>query len=403
MRFVAGIVLAFLALVALNIVAVAIVPGSALGVLAFIEVVLVVIFFHELGHFATAKWFGIKVEEFFIGFGPRVWSFRKGETEYGVKAIPAGGYVRIAGMNPFQETAPEDLPRTFGAKPPWQRAVVLVAGSLTHFILALLLLAVYFGAIGVPARVTPRVATVEARLDGRPSPAMQAGLRPGDEFVSVDGRPVTDYDEFVEYTRSRVGRAIEVVVDRDGQRITRAVTPVLAEVEGQQVGRLGVILTGGTVMQRDRVGLFTAIGRSGSTVGEMVAESVRAMGRIFSPEGLGRIGRQIFGEEPRDVDDAAGVVGAARLSGQAVSAGAFDVLFFLFAGFNVFVGLLNLLPLPPLDGGHLAVVGVEKLTKRRVDVRRLLPITALVVAFLLLFFVSLLYLDVVRPLPNPFQ
>ncbi|HZA60660.1 MAG TPA: site-2 protease family protein, partial [Actinomycetota bacterium] len=103
MRFVAGIVLAFLALVALNIVAVAIVPGSALGVLAFIEVVLVVIFFHELGHFATAKWFGIKVEEFFIGFGPRVWSFRKGETEYGVKAIPAGGYVRIAGMNPFQE------------------------------------------------------------------------------------------------------------------------------------------------------------------------------------------------------------------------------------------------------------------------------------------------------------
>jgi membrane-associated protease RseP (regulator of RpoE activity) len=374
------------------------------GVLIFAFVVLLVIVAHESGHFFAAKAFGIKVEEFFVGFGPRLWSFRRGETEYGIKAIPAGGYVRIAGMNPFQETAPEDLPRTFGAKPPWQRAIVLLAGSFTHFVLALVLLAVYFGAIGVPERFAPRVAGVEETLEGQPSPAAEAGLQPGDEFVEVDGRPVRSYQQFVEYTRDRAGQELLLVVDRDGERVTLRATPVLAPVEDQLVGRLGVTLTLGTVLERDRANALVAVGRAGGEVGRMVVGSVKAMGEIFSPAGLARIGRQLFGEEPRDVErDPAGIVGAARLSGQAVEEGLFDVLFFLFAGFNVFVGILNLLPLPPLDGGHLAVVGVEKITGKRIDVRRLLPLTALVAGFLMLFMVSLVYLDVTRPLPNPFR
>lgn len=374
------------------------------GVLIFAFVVLLVIVAHESGHFFAAKAFGIKVEEFFVGFGPRLWSFRRGETEYGIKAIPAGGYVRIAGMNPFQETAPEDLPRTFGAKPPWQRAIVLLAGSFTHFVLALLLLAVYFGAIGVPERFAPRVAAVEETLEGQPSPAAEAGLQPGDEFVDVDGRPVRTYQQFVEYTRDRAGQELRLVVDRDGERVMLRATPVLAPVEGELVGRLGVTLTLGSVLERDRVNPIAAVGRASDEVGSMSAASFRAMGEIFSPSGLARIGRQLFGEEPRRLErDPAGIVGAARLSGQAVEEGLFDVLFFLFAGFNVFVGILNILPLPPLDGGHLAVVGIEKITGKRIDVRRLLPLTALVAGFLMLFMVSLLYLDVTRPLPNPFR
>src|ERR671925_594712 len=146
---------------------------ESLGVFVFVLVLLIVVMIHEAGHFFTAKAFRIKVEEFFIGFGPRLWSFRRGETEYGIKAIPAGGYVRIAGMNPFQETPPEDLPRTFGAKPPWQRAVVLLAG-----------------------------------------------IQPGDEFVEVDGRPIRSYEEFVEYTRERAGQELRLVVARDGERVT---------------------------------------------------------------------------------------------------------------------------------------------------------------------------------------
>jgi membrane-associated protease RseP (regulator of RpoE activity) len=374
------------------------------GVLIFAIVVLLVIVAHESGHFFAAKAFGIKVEEFFVGFGPRLWSFRRGETEYGIKAIPAGGYVRIAGMNPFQEPAPEDLPRTFGAKPPWQRAIVLLAGSFTHFVLAFVFLAVFFGAIGLPERFAPRVAAVEKTLEGQPSPATNAGLRPGDEFVEVDGRPVRSYQEFVEYTRNRAGRELRMVVERDGQRVTVRATPVLSPVDGEVVGRLGVTLTLGNVLERDRANPLVAVGRAAGEVGRMAVGSLKAMGEIFSPSGLARIGRQLFGEEPRAIErDPAGIVGAARLSGQAVEEGFFDVLFFLFAGFNVFVGILNLLPLPPLDGGHLAVVGIEKVTGKRVDVRRLLPLTALVAGFLMLFMVSLVYLDVTRPLPNPFR
>jgi membrane-associated protease RseP (regulator of RpoE activity) len=374
------------------------------GVLIFAIVVLLVIVAHESGHFFAAKIFGIKVEEFFVGFGPRLWSFRRGETEYGIKAIPAGGYVRIAGMNPFQEPAPEDLPRTFGAKPPWQRAIVLLAGSFTHFVLALVFLAVFFGAIGLPERFAPRVAAVEKTLEGQPSPAADAGLRPGDEFVEVDGRPVRSYQEFVEYTRNRAGRELRLVVERDGQRVTVRATPVLSPVDGEVVGRLGVTLTLGNVLERDRANPWVAVGRAAGEVGRMAVGSLKAMGEIFSPSGLARIGRQLFGEEPRAIErDPAGIVGAARLSGQAVEEGFFDVLFFLFAGFNVFVGILNLLPLPPLDGGHLAVVGIEKVTGKRVDVRRLVPLTALVAGFLMLFMVSLVYLDVTRPLPNPFR
>jgi membrane-associated protease RseP (regulator of RpoE activity) len=374
------------------------------GVLVFAIVVLLVIVAHESGHFFAAKAFGIKVEEFFVGFGPRLWSFRRGETEYGIKAIPAGGYVRIAGMNPFQEPAPEDLPRTFGAKPPWQRAIVLLAGSFTHFVLALVFLAVFFGAIGLPERFAPRVAAVEKTLEGQPSPAASAGFQPGDEFVEVDGRPVRSYQEFVEYTRTRAGQDLHLVVERDGQRVTLRATPVLAPVDGEVVGRLGVTLTLGSVLERERANPLVAFGRAAGEVGRMTVGSLRAMGEIFSPSGLARIGGQLFGEEPRALErDPAGIVGAARLSGQAVEEGFFDVLFFLFAGFNVFVGILNLLPLPPLDGGHLAVVGLEKITGKRVDVRRLLPLTALVAGFLMLFMVSLLYLDVTRPLPNPFR
>jgi membrane-associated protease RseP (regulator of RpoE activity) len=373
------------------------------GVLLFALVVFVVIVAHEAGHFFAARAFGIKVEEFFVGFGPRLWSVRRGETEYGLKAIPAGGYVRIAGMNPFQVPTPEELPRTFGAKPPWQRAIVLLAGSFTHFVLALLFLTVFFAAIGIP-EYAPRVAGVETTLEGDPSPAAAAGLRPGDEFLEFDGRPVQSYEEFVEYTRVHAGRELRLVVDRDGKRVSIRATPVLSRVDGRLVGRLGIILTNGSVIDRDRANPLVAVGRALETTRRMVSLSVRSMGEIFSPSGLARIGRQLFGGEARVIDrDPAGIVGAARLSGQAVERGFFDVLFFLFAGFNVFVGILNLLPLPPLDGGHLAVVGIEKLTGKRLDPRRLLPITALVAGFLMLFMASLLYLDIARPLENPFR
>src|SRR5436853_2621383 len=122
--------------------------SGTFGIVLFVLIILTVIVVHEAGHFTFAKLFRIKVEEFFVGFGPRLWSVRRGETEYGVKALPLGGYVRIAGMNPYEEVTPEQYPRTFGAKPAWQRALVIVAGPATHFIVALVFFALWLGLVG---------------------------------------------------------------------------------------------------------------------------------------------------------------------------------------------------------------------------------------------------------------
>jgi membrane-associated protease RseP (regulator of RpoE activity) len=371
------------------------------GILIFVGGVFLMIFVHELGHFLTAKRFGIKVQEFFIGFGPRLWSFRRGETEYGFKAIPVGGYVKIAGMNPLEEPPPEDRPRLFTSKPQWQRAIVLVAGAVSHFLLAFLLLALFFGAIGVATRFSARIADVEPELDGQVSPAAAAGLEPGDEVLEVDGRPA-DLDAFSDYVDTHVGEEIELVVEREGQRVTVRATPVLANVDGEQTGRLGVIVAANRVLERERTGPVEAITESGRAIGQLTVASFRAIGTVFGPEGWGRIWSALTGEE-RTVNDPVGVVGAARISGQAVEAGQIEFFFSLFAFFNVFVGILNALPLPPLDGGHLAVLGFEAATGRRVDPRRLAPITAIVAGFLILLTISLFYLDVVAPIPNPFQ
>jgi RIP metalloprotease RseP len=310
--------------------------------------------------------------------------------------------VKIAGMNPFQEPAPEDRDRVFTAKSAWQRAIVLISGALTHFVLAFLLLFILFGVLGVPSRFATQIVRVEPTLDGAPSPAAEAGLRPGDQVVSVDGRPAS-YLTFLDYVDRHVGQEIEIVVERDGRRILLRTTPVLSEVEGEETGRLGIVAQPGRVLARQREGPIEAIADSGRVVGRMVVGSFQAMGRVFGPEGLGRVGELLLGRDERSVQDPVGVVGAARVSGQAVQAGLFDVFFQLFAFFNVFVGILNLLPLPPLDGGHLAVLGFESVTGRRVDPRRLIPITALVAGFLVLFTIAITYLDLFSPIPNPFR
>ena len=372
------------------------------GILLFVVALLFVVMVHEAGHFLMAKAFRIKVEQFFVGFGPRIWSTRRGETEYGVKALPLGGYVRIAGMNPFEEVPPEDTPRTYGAKPPWQRALVILAGPVTHFLLAIVCLTIFFVAVGTPSRFHPVIGQVEPTLNGEPSPAARAGLRAGDEIVALDGRELTSTDEFIAYTRSHVGQEIEIRVLREGRGMTFRAAPVLAEVEGRRYGRLGVILGPDRIVARDRVDPCDGVGRAVVTTGAVTKALVLRLGDVFGPSGVRRIGELLLGEDRR-TDDVTSVVGTARVAGQAADAGAYDVLFELFAVVNIFVGILNLLPLPPLDGGHLAVVLIEKISRRKIDPRRLIPVTAVVAGYLILFMISLVYLDIVKPLPNPFE
>lgn len=399
MRLLRGFLGFLVGLLALNLLIALVVPEGWRGVVLFVEALLLMILLHEAGHFFTAKWFDIKVEEFFVGFGPRLWSTRRGETEYGIKAIPAGGYVRIAGMNPFQEPAPEDRDRIFGAKPAWQRAIVLAAGSFTHFVLAILLLASLVAFLGVPVEGPPLVGMVEPRLSGRVSPAASSGMEEGDQIVEVNGEPIDSSEELVEITSGSEGQEMVIVVVRDGERVTLRATPVLDEIQGEQVARLGIRLE----LPRETEPIHLALWRGIEGTGEIAVESFKALGRVFSPSGLARIGELVTGQAERSVEDPLSIVGAGRLAGQAASTDNYDILLAFLAALNVFVGIVNILPLPPLDGGHLAVVAWEKVSGRKVDMARLIPLTAAVAGLLILLTLALAYLDVANPVPDPFR
>jgi membrane-associated protease RseP (regulator of RpoE activity) len=362
---------------------------------AFFVALIVVIVIHEAAHFGVAKAFKIKVEEFFVGFGPRIWSTRRGETEYGIKWIPAGGYVKIAGMNPFQPPAEEDLPRTFGAKPIWQRALVIVAGPATHFVLAFVFFAVWLGAIGQPVPNSPIVNAVSPELGGVESPAAAVGLRVGDRIVAVGSLHDPTDAQLVAITRAHVGEPLDMTIERDDKRIAVTVTPVLATVAGQRVGRIGVLLG----EARETSGVVGSVSGGVKLVGSAIAQTVGGLGRIFGPEGVGRLFKLLLTNAPRRTSDPASVVGIGRVVSQTAQSGsAWDILY-IFALVNVFIGLLNLLPLPPFDGGHLAVLAVERLRGgKTIDMRKLVPISAAVAAFFILFTFAVIYLDIAKPI-----
>jgi membrane-associated protease RseP (regulator of RpoE activity) len=331
-------------------------------VVLYIVAILTIVLIHETGHFIFAKAFKIKVEEFFVGFGPRLWSTRRGETEYGLKALPFGGYVRIAGMNPFQETPEEDLPRAFGAKPAWQRAVVIGAGPVTHFVMAFLLIAVFFMGIGTPSRFRPEIEAVQTTLNGHPGPAFQAGLRPGDQVIAVDGNPVPVSSDparalvpFRSYTRNHPGVPITVKVVRDGRIVSVEVTPIEATVAGQSGGYIGVEVGPATVA-RHRLGPITAFRLGAVGTWDTAKGVVQNLGRVFGPSGLKRLGELLVGAKQRTQGDVQSVVGGGQMVVQAARTQAWDLLLGILVSFNVFIGILNLIPLPPLDGGHLAVI-----------------------------------------------
>jgi len=372
---------------------------TGFGIFIFVFFVLLAIAIHEAGHFATAKWFKIKVDRFFIGFGPKLWSVKRGETEYGVSAFPLGGYVRIAGMNPLEEIPPEERHRTFKAKPGWQRAIVLAAGSVTHFIVALVILASILAISGEPDFDSPTltIGTVgSTAADAGPAPAEVAGLRPGDRIVAIGGRTVSEWRQVQEAIRTRQpGQTIDIVVER-GRRLSLTATLGETVRDGQTIAFLGVSPEFGKIER----GVFSAIGAAAVDVGVGMKDSLIAFKNIFSPSTLGRLFQVATGSEERRPEDPATIVGIGATSGDLARRGDFIGLFLLVAGFNVFVGVANLLPLPPLDGGHLAVLAWEKITRRDVDMRKLLPVTAMVLTIFGMLFLLLLYTDIVNPLPS---
>jgi membrane-associated protease RseP (regulator of RpoE activity) len=397
----------------------AVVTGVTKVVLV-VAAIIVMIMLHELGHFLTAKWAGMKVTEYFLGFGPRLWSVRRGETEYGVKAIPAGGYVKIVGMSNIEQVDPEDEPRTYRAKPYWRRLSVAVAGSTVHMLLAFLLLYVLFTAVGTIDydRELPQVGTI-SRLEDGPSPAQRAGFRVGDRLLSYDGTEFTDWDALRRHIRARPGQAIRFEVARQGARRTLTVTPTdlsKAKVDGRgpvieddkPYGFVGI----GPDFPVEKAGLGEAVGKTAAGLGRGAVETVKALGRIFSPSGVSRYSEELTGERGRiDVDPNAprflSPVGFVRVAGQAADQGWRAVLVLL-VSINLFVGIFNMVPLLPLDGGHVAIATYEKLRSRpgrpyRVDVRKVMPVAYAVFLVLVFIGVTSIYLDIVRPIANPYE
>jgi membrane-associated protease RseP (regulator of RpoE activity) len=375
--------------------------SETLYAVLFFFAIIAIIVIHEAGHFFAAKAFKMKVEEFFIGFGPRLWSTRRGETEYGFKAIVLGGYVKIAGMNPLQPPPADDAGRTYADKPTWQRIVVVACGPVTHFVIAILILGAVLTFFGTPDfGPHPVIDSVSATLDGTTSPAAAAGLRPGDAIVSVDGRPVSSADDLVAVLRASAGTAVVIGYERGGARHETTVTPTMTTLDGKQVALIGIHLP--RVVGYERTNPLVGIVRGVGLTWDISVAVVQRMGQVFGPAGIHRI-VELLGGAPRSTSDVGTVVGTARLAGQAAAQADWADLLVLFATVNIFVGILNLLPIPPFDGGHVAVALWEKATRRRVDTRKLMPVAALVLGFLVLFSLSVFYLDLVNPIPNPFR
>lgn len=398
--------------------------AGGLSWLAITAALVAAIFLHELGHYLTARWAGMKVTEFFIGFGPRVWSFQRGETEYGVKAIPAGAYVKVIGMTNLEEVDPADEDRTYRQKSYWRRMSVAVAGSAMHFIIAVVGLYVLLVGYGIATDdeaswYVDRLAQVE--VDGAmvPGPAAEAGIEPGDRIVGVDGIAVERWRDVVAAIQaSEPGDDLRLLVERDGSPVDLTVT--LAATPGG-TAFLGVGADVEYVV--DDIGLVEGVPMAVREFGSVAWQSMGALASFFSPSGLSDFvgiaadtattngsGGGVTNTTAASAAEAGenrvlSIVGLARLGAQAAENGLAQFLTIVIL-FNIFIGVFNLVPLLPLDGGHVAVATYEKLRelvsrgggRYHADVGKLLPLTYVVVFFLVGVGLVALYLDIANPL-----
>ena len=390
----------------------------ALGVVLFALGITVSIALHEAGHMLTAKAFGMRVRRYFIGFGPSVFSFRRGETVYGLKAIPAGGFCDIAGMTALDEVTPEEAPRAFFRKPTWQRVVVLSAGSITHFLIGMVLVFAMAVSSGLPnLRNTPVVGELSCAADqvsqtalapcapGVPAPAVAAGLQSGDQLVSIAGTPTPTWPDAVTAIRAASGPT-PVVVERDGRDL--ALTVDVARVK--RLDTTGATVTVGAIGAGQRAiftyGPLTAVPATLDFTGQMFVNV--GQGIVSFPERIPALWQALNGGQ-RDENTPVSVVGATIIGGDAAERGLWEYFILLLTLLNFFIGVFNLLPLLPLDGGHIAVNLYERLrdgVRARlgkpkmppVDYTRLLPLTYFVI--LVGGAVSLLTLaaDIVNPI-----
>jgi membrane-associated protease RseP (regulator of RpoE activity) len=373
-----------------------------LGMLAFVVALLFSVMVHEFGHYITARKYGMWVSEFFVGFGKRIWSVQRGETEFGVKAIPAGGYCKIEGMAPNDEMPEGEEGRAFYKASSGKKLIVLGAGSFLHFVLGFVLLFTLFAGIGTN-QVLPVISEVVPN-----SAAQAAGIAPGDEIVSINGKKVSQWFKDVEVIRQSQGADITLEINRDDQQLTVVTNARLTDIDGTKRYVLGIINDVGL----KRSGLLLSIKNSAIVTKDFLTESVKSLAKL--PEKIPALwGATVRGEE-RDANGLVGVVGVARVSGEAVGSDKLTPMerlatfVLIVASLNIFVGIFNLLPILPLDGGHMAVAIADEIRAfiarlrgrprpAPIDVTVLTPITMVVFVVLATLTLLLLVADVINP------
>ena len=423
-----------------------------LGIVVFAFGLLVSIAWHELGHLSTAKLFGIRVPQYMVGFGPTIWSRKKGDTEYGLKAVPFGGYIRMIGMFPpgpdgrlearstspwrgmiedarsaaFEELRPGDETRLFYTRKPWKRVIVMFAGPFMNLILAIGLFLTVLMGFGIQqqtntvASVSPCVIAQSENRDtckksDPASPAAAAGLKQGDKIVSFNGVKTDDWNTLSDLIRVSAGKEVAIIVDRKGQELTlhaKIATNQVAKkdssgtyVQGQYVkaGFLGFSAATGVVKQD--------FGDSVTWMTDRVGDAVDSIADL--PSKIPALWDAAFGDGPREPDSPMGIVGAARVGGEIATldipaSQQLAMFVMLLAGFNLSLFLFNMLPLLPLDGGHIAGALWESLRRNvaRVlrrpdpgpfDVAKLMPVAYVVAGIFVCFTVLVLIADVVNP------
>jgi membrane-associated protease RseP (regulator of RpoE activity) len=362
--------------------------------LVFVLGILISVLLHEFGHFITAKWAGMKVTQFFMGFGPKLWSFRRGEVEYGVRALPLGAFVRIIGMSNIDEVEPADEGRTYRQKPYRWRMLVICAGSLMHFIITIALLLGVYSIAGRPEETGPlRFVAVETG-----APAAAAGVEPGDVVLSVDGVAADSPEEVTDQIRSHApGDTVSLVVQRDGVEQTLAVT-LAAREDDASVGYLGV--SSGYDVEYLRHGPLTTAGNIGRDTWDASYRSVKGVVTVVNPVNLfNHLTGQSDDLETRPTT----LVGATNVSSRIGDFDGFKGILLMLAAVNLFFGLFNLFPLLPFDGGHAAIATYERIRSRPgkryfADVTKMMPVALGVMTLLGFMLFTGLYLDIAKPL-----
>jgi len=350
---------------------------------------------HEGAHFVAAKTFGMQATQAFFGFGPTLWSTRRGETEYGIKLLPLGGFVRITGMNLAETVDPAIEHRTYRGKPFSQKFMVVLAGILANLLLAFLLLYAVVVGFGIRDPSRPLVGEVVATLeDGTPTPASQADIQQGDRVLAIDGVAVKSWEQVIDHVSARAGQPITFLLGRQDREIEVVVTPASIPSGDTVSGFVGL----GGDFEVDRPDPIAGVVRAGEVFADQVGATVIGFGRFLWPPNLvGTFGDAISGREIDLEQRPSTPIGIVRIGSRIQERFGWEGLLAVLSSFNLVVALFNVLPFYPLDGGHAAVAIYERVKGRPVNPDRLLPVAAMVVSLFVLIFLLGLFLDITRP------